>query len=93
MKERFESTCPLCGGNGSYVFADADNYKAYTCTDCGIFEISTHAEKVLKDMLPQRQSFYASLARSAPAGKMLEISFEVLTAGNRVAHRYINVHR
>ncbi|MNG55971.1 hypothetical protein D3C79_140430 [compost metagenome] len=91
MKERFEATCPLCNNDGSYVLTDSDNYKIYKCSDCGGFEISTHAEKLVRDMPQERREFYSSLIAVAPEGHLLEISFEVLTTGNRVNHRYISV--
>lgn len=90
MKERFESTCPLCDSAGSYVFTDSSNYIAYKCVECGIFEISTHAEKLVRNMPPERRAFYASLANTTPEEPLLEIAFEVLPTGNRVIHRYIS---
>ncbi|CAI0698029.1 Uncharacterised protein [Serratia fonticola] len=91
MKEKFEAACPLCDTDGSYTLIDSDNYKIYECSDCGVFEISTHAEKLIREMASERRAFYASLARSAPEKQILEISFEVLPSTNRVNHRYINV--
>ncbi|MGM3172540.1 hypothetical protein [Dickeya lacustris] len=93
MKERFDADCPLCGGSASYVFTDAENFKAYTCPDCGIFEVSIHAERLVKEMPQERRAFYVSLIESAPAEKTLEILFEVLSTGNRIAHRHISVRR
>ena len=93
MTERFDSDCPLCGSTASYGLTDAENFKAYTCPDCGIFEVSTHAERLVREMSLERRASYVSLIESAPAEKTLEISFEVLSTGNRIAHRYISVRR
>ncbi|CAI1573913.1 Uncharacterised protein [Serratia proteamaculans] len=90
MKERFEAECPLCTSLGSFIFTDKDNYKAYLCDDCGRYEISTRAEKQVRDLPPERRAIYSQLVASAPARQILEISFEVLTTGNRVNHRYIS---
>ncbi|WP_261430544.1 hypothetical protein [Serratia quinivorans] len=90
MKERFEAECPLCTSLGSFIFTDKDNYKAYLCDDCGRYEISTRAEKQVRDLPPERRAIYSQLVASAPAGQILEISFEVLTTGNRINHRYIS---
>lgn len=91
MKERFDAACPLCNDAASYILTDGDNYKLYQCPKCGMFEISSRAEKEVKDMLSERREFYASLAMSAPENKVLEISFEVLPTVNNVNHRYISV--
>ncbi|MBA0188285.1 hypothetical protein [Pectobacterium odoriferum] len=93
MKERFNTGCPLCDGAASYVLVDSTNYMAYTCSTCGIFEISTHAEKLVREMPQERRAFYVSLVEFAPEEQLLEISFEVLATGNRIAHRYISVRR
>ncbi|OJT46826.1 hypothetical protein BSR04_01625 [Serratia plymuthica] len=91
MKERIDAACPLCDSAGSYILTDFTNSRLYQCPKCGMFEISTRAEKEVKDMLPERREFYGSLAMSAPENKVLEISFEVLPTVNKVNHRYISV--
>jgi hypothetical protein len=47
MNETIESPCPLCKSKAAYYFVDHSNVKYFKCKKCNLFQICTHAEKLI----------------------------------------------
>lgn len=49
MKEKFESSCPLCKAKSEYYYVDHGNVKYFKCINCKLFQISEHAERIISN--------------------------------------------
>jgi len=65
--------CPLCGSPADYCLVDFSKCKYFECANCGLFQISLRAEKVLLQAPQQWREGYAKRARQAPEEHALVI--------------------
>jgi hypothetical protein len=68
-----EQDCPLCDKPAKYGEVDIGNAKYFDCPHCGMFQISTGAEKRLKEELPDRKVLYAAQVKQTPEEYLLFI--------------------
>lgn len=88
MEKQQTGECPLCDTGVSFNFTDHENYKLIQCPDCGIFEISVGAERMLRDRYMEQRLEYAELSRNAPKGQMLVIKLKVTVDENFLVYGY-----
>jgi hypothetical protein len=83
MTVTFANPCPLCGENASNYLIDADNYKSVRCTNCGDFEISTTAVKLLEECPEKKQPLLLKVKANKQEGALpLKLFFEFDDNGN-----------
>lgn len=66
MTTYFEQECPLCDIPGEYCKVDARNVKYFKCGDCGMFQISRSAEKLLHSEYSNRKADYSAQVKKTP---------------------------
>ena len=65
MKPLQDQRCPLCAKPAQFRFADYDNQKHFYCSHCVEFRVTTGAEKILAESIPEWRTQFSEKARSA----------------------------
>ncbi|MGY3855556.1 hypothetical protein ACW5W8_22495 [Aeromonas aquatilis] len=73
MENYLAQLCPLCEIQAKYCKVDFGNVKYFNCPNCGLFQISTAAEKRLDQEFPHRKMEYSAQAQQTPKHHLLFI--------------------
>lgn len=73
MAKHFKQNCILCNSPAEYCEVDAGNNKYFKCLNCGMFQISKRAEKILENELANRKPAYSAQAKATPPDHLLFI--------------------
>lgn len=73
MGIHIKQECPLCDTSAEYCWVDSENVKYFECKHCGMFQISSRAEEVLRAGLLSRKSIYSEQVKITPEDYLLFI--------------------
>ncbi len=73
MENYLAQFCPLCENQAKYYKVDCGNVKYFNCPHCGLFQISTAAEKRLDQELSHRKMEYSAQVKQTPKNHLLFI--------------------
>lgn len=90
MKEQLTGECPLCINSAGYKLIDGENCRIYECPTCRDFEIGSIAECKVRNMTIIRREALSVLARDAPEGFLLNISYDAGRESEPIALEYVS---
>ena len=88
-KETHQQRCPLCSNPAEYQLVRDKKTKHFYCTNCGQFQVSLDAEKLLEDGPSHWKINLPRLARDHPYGQTLVIVLAERNDPVPLFHKYV----
>lgn len=88
-KDTHQQRCPLCTNPAEYRWVHHKKTKHFYCTNCGQFQISLNAEKLLERGPSHWKINLPKLARDHPYGQTLVIALAEQNDPVPLFHKYV----